>query len=146
MEFKPKQQFNLGQKFKLFCYSYEGSKPVAFEWSKNGLALESIIDSPSSVNKKHKIDSSEDESRLTIDRLSGEDSGNYSCSARNDFGFDRQSTLLVVKGSACNLLCQRHVMHTTCMWRVLCLLSGLFLILTSSILWCGLTHSHIPNS
>jgi len=93
VEFKPNQQFNTGQKFKLFCYLYEGSRPITFEWFKNGLILSTNIS-----NSRFRIDTSEDESHFTIDRLQNDDSGTYSCSAQNNLGFDRQSTLLLVKG------------------------------------------------
>ena len=90
VEFKPQHSFNLGQKFKLFCYLNEGSKPINFEWFKNDKLIK--------PNSHYRIDTSEDESHLTIDRLSKNDNGNYSCSAKSQFGFDKHSTQLIVKG------------------------------------------------
>ena len=96
VEFKPLLHLNLGQKFKLLCYNSEGissttGKLMIFEWSKNGLILNA------NSNSRYRIDIFDDESHFTIDQLTKEDSGNYSCSARNDAGFSRQSTLLVVQ-------------------------------------------------
>jgi len=81
---------NIDTKFKVFCSVQTGSKPFLFEWLKNGHIL------PFGAN--YQVESSEDDSLLTIFKLSPNDSGNYSCVAKNQFGSDSQSTLLSVKG------------------------------------------------
>ena len=82
---------NEGTKLKILCSMQEGSKPVSFEWHKNGNRLkDSSID--------HKIDYSDDDSLLTIYELSSDSNANFSCTVRNEFGKDTQSTWLTVKG------------------------------------------------
>lgn len=104
MELKSKHFQNTGKKFILTCYLEEGTKPLVFEWHRNG----GIISSVSSV----RIETSEEVSSLTIDRLQSTDSGNYSCSVSNQFGSDSQSTVLLVKGSA------SFVSIAIVMWRI----------------------------
>lgn len=84
---------NVGTNFKSHCVLDEGSLPVSFEWLKNNIPLSSI--------DKVSIETDGQESMLTVSRLNLEDSGNYTCRANNDFGFDLQSTMLMVKGSSC---------------------------------------------
>ena len=69
-----------------------GSKPVFFQWIKNGITL---TNNPES---NYKIVTNDDNSQFSIKSLIRSDSGNYSCIARNEFGTDIQSTLLTVKG------------------------------------------------
>lgn len=68
-----------------------GSRPFQFQWFKNGQLL-------TANDSDYKIVELEDETQLIIDKVDGNDSGNYSCTVRNSFGFDRQTTLLIVKG------------------------------------------------
>ncbi len=70
----------------------KGTKPVFFQWNKNGINL---LNNPES---SFKIETFEDNSQIRIKTVNRNDSGNYSCIARNEFGSDIQSTLLVVKG------------------------------------------------
>ena len=84
--------FNLELKesFHLSCNAFKGSKPINFEWLKNGQSLHYenglIFDSKSSS------------SSLTFEEVNFDHSGNYSCKASNTDGFDQVSTLLQVKG------------------------------------------------
>lgn len=91
-EFKPKRYQNIKTKFSLFCFTNEGTKPIQFEWRKNGHHVQN------NSNSLLRIETSEDRSVLLIEQLSLFDSGNYSCQVRNDFGHDSQFTLLTVKG------------------------------------------------
>lgn len=79
----------VGKRFKQFCYLDDEatSGPYRFEWAKNSGPL------PLSL-----IESSQDFSVLTIGSLAATDSGNYSCSVRNELGTDVQFTTLIVKG------------------------------------------------
>jgi hypothetical protein len=70
----------------------KGTKPVFFQWNKNGINLSKNPES------SFKIETFEDYSQIRIKTVDRNDSGNYSCIARNEFGSDIQSTLLVVKG------------------------------------------------
>lgn len=90
-EFKPKQTLLVGDKFKLYCYLNVGSKPVKFEWFRNGVLLANDA-------TNYHIDVFEDESRFIVNQLDVNDSANYSCVAQNQFGSDTQSTQLIVKG------------------------------------------------
>jgi hypothetical protein len=81
----------------LFCSKYAGTKPIFFQWSKNG----QILSSKPELN--FKIDNSADHSLLTIENIERNDAGNYSCIIRNAFGTDSQLAQLIVKGLLENL-------------------------------------------
>ncbi len=81
-----------GSFFRLFCQLSAGSKPLFFQWIRNG---QTLINSPDS---EYKIENNDDYSHFTIKSVDRTDSGNYSCVVRNAFGTDIQSALLVVKG------------------------------------------------
>jgi hypothetical protein len=74
------------------CHTFAGTKPVFYQWTKNGQVL---ANSPQS---DYKIETFEDNSQFVIKSVDRTDSGNYSCIARNAFGTDSQSALLIVKG------------------------------------------------
>lgn len=102
-QFKPLESFDQGQKFKLLCYLLEGSKPIIFTWKKNDQILSSSSSTsiPSDSEQRYRIDyRNDDESYLTIQKLSIADAANYSCLARNRFGSSKQSIRLSVKGIA----------------------------------------------
>ena len=88
----PRRSQNIGTRFKVSCFVEDGQKPFRFEWRKNDQIIRSDFD------QKYQIDSEDDSSRLTIIDLNINDSANYSCTVRNDFGFDSQLTNLIVKG------------------------------------------------
>jgi hypothetical protein len=69
-----------------------GTKPVFFRWSKNGINLTNRSD------LRFRIETFKDYSQFGIETVDRSDSGNYSCIARNAFGTDTQSALLIVKG------------------------------------------------
>ena len=89
MELKSQHSQNVNKKFFIFCYLQQGSKPLTFEWFKDGRLLSS---------SRYLIDTSDDVSGLTIERVNTADAGNYSCSVRNRLGSDSQHTFLLVKG------------------------------------------------
>ncbi|OTF76105.1 hypothetical protein BLA29_013355 [Euroglyphus maynei] len=82
---------NAGSKFKIACFAEEGQKPFEFEWRQNN---EKILMKP----YKYQIDIDDDTSNLAILNLDAKDSANYSCTVRNEYGFDSQTTRLIVKG------------------------------------------------
>lgn len=78
-----------GSRFKFFCYTQQGAKPFSFEWFRDGQTL-----SPSD----NQIEVNSDESLLTIQDLTTNHGGNYSCIVRNQHGSDSQYTFLTVTG------------------------------------------------
>src|SRR6218665_1154055 len=76
--------------YQLICGLSKGSKPIQFQWFKDGFKLESS----SSIL----IDSNPSFSNLKIVSLQHEHSGNYTCSAESPEGTDRTWTFLQVKG------------------------------------------------
>jgi hypothetical protein len=88
----PKTELSEGSSFRLFCYSSAGTKPLFYQWSKNG---QNLVNNPHS---SFKIETFKDNSQFGIEKVDRNDSGNYSCIARNAFGTDIQSALLIVKG------------------------------------------------
>nr|XP_027203957.1 peroxidasin homolog [Dermatophagoides pteronyssinus] len=94
IEFKSQITQKNGTKLTIVCVIQEGTKPFQFEWRFNDQQL-----LKSSIASDYRIDSfTDDQSQLTIPKLDQKHSGTYSCLARNDFGFDRQSTRLTVTG------------------------------------------------
>jgi len=68
-----------GQKLTVTCSTTKGSKPLTFEWLKDGHLL---------AVEKYRINNDEDYSMLKIDSLNSVDGGNYTCKASNAFGSD----------------------------------------------------------
>lgn len=89
---KFQKQFSLHQNmtFLLQCNLISGTKPVFFEWHRNGLKL------PHS--EQYRIDHYESYSTLTLNNVQLNAIGNYSCSVKNSFGTDSIFTYLLVKG------------------------------------------------
>src|SRR5690625_561812 len=86
-----KYYLSIDTKLKVVCQTLEGSKPIQYEWHKNGKILNNF-------GHSGRIETSEDDSLLVIEKASLLNSGNYSCTARNDFGTDTRHTEIVVKG------------------------------------------------
>ncbi|RWR99484.1 hemicentin-1-like protein, partial [Dinothrombium tinctorium] len=81
--------FSEGTKFLTTCFVKKGSKPIFFQWLKNGHVL--------NEDEDIKIDSLEDVSLFTIKRVKPNDAGNYTCVARNAAGTDTWTVVLNVK-------------------------------------------------
>ena len=95
-EFKANRNLKEGTKFTILCTILEGSPPFEIEWQFNDHLLNA------KTNSDYRIDQIEDDQfRFTISKLNANHSGSYSCIARNDFGFDRQTTHLTVTGLSC---------------------------------------------
>ena len=69
----------------------QGSEPLEFKWFKNGIELQTD-------SIQHQIDTKSIFSMFTLNQITPNDSGNYSCVVSNNFGFDAQWTVLEVKG------------------------------------------------
>ena len=78
------------ESFLMTCNIAKGTKPIHFEWFRNGVKL--VPEHGLSLDYKSSSSS------LTIDDTRIEHSGNYSCRASNSDGFDQSSTFLQVKG------------------------------------------------
>ena len=92
-EFRTTKSLKEGTKFSIICTILEGSSPFEIEWQFNDHLLNA------KSNSDYRIDQIEDDQfRFTISKLNANHSGSYSCIARNDFGFDRQTTHLTVTG------------------------------------------------
>ena len=97
----------LGAKAKLFCSASAG---VVFAWFKDGQLIRVSPSSPSSSSSSlspsshFKIFTSEEESILTVNGITREDSGNYTCKVTSpQFGTSAQKTVqLLVKGGKNN--------------------------------------------
>ena len=61
-----------------------------FQWSKDNRVISDTRVEITSVDKRN--------SKLTIEKVSSSDSGNYTCNVRNDFGQDSFTVTLIVKG------------------------------------------------
>lgn len=96
-EVVPRRNQLEGSKLNIFCAPQQGSKPFRFEWFKNGQPLHHSRPSSSRL-VRHRIDTSEDQSLLTIAKLVANDSGNYSCTVANQYGHDTLATSVLVKG------------------------------------------------
>nr|XP_027199400.1 hemicentin-1-like [Dermatophagoides pteronyssinus] len=91
-EIKSSRTINNGSKFSILCTILTGTKPFQFEWRFN----DELLPNPST---DYRIDSIDDEQSLfIIPHVKPINSGQYSCIVRNDYGYDRQSTRLMVTG------------------------------------------------
>ena len=92
-DFRQTKSLKEGTKFSILCTLLEGSSPFEIEWQFNDHLLNA------KTNSDYRIDQIEDDQfRFTISKLNANHSGSNSCIARNDFGFDRQTTHLTVTG------------------------------------------------
>ena len=94
------QVSNVNSSFQVFCSVREGQQPFFFEWYKDEQAIKSSPDS------KWNIESSKIYSTITIERISKQDAGNYSCLVKNIHGSDSISVMLTVKGK--NSFCEEY--------------------------------------
>jgi len=96
--FKPIYNVEQGDSFPLLCVSLKGSKPITFEWFRDGHRL------MSSSNIGLAVENKPTTSSLSFENILVEYSGNYSCRATNSDGVDESFTIVEVKGqSFCGL-------------------------------------------
>ena len=81
-----------GSHFNLLCYVVSGSLPLRFQWLKDGQAI------GKSLNHIQIVSNDEMSSKLSIKKVSSNDSGNYTCSVQNDVGIDAHTVKVTVKG------------------------------------------------
>lgn len=86
----------LGTTLLLLCNSLKGSKPLTFQWFKDGQDLEKNPSFPDP--NRYSLEKKATYSQLTINDIMIDDTGNYSCIVTNKYGFDSQWSLLEVKG------------------------------------------------
>ena len=89
------QTLLIGSKFKFFCYlQSSGSRPLHFEWLKDGQILRHYGDKLTSYT----ISTTEDDTLFSIDKIRLNDTGSYTCLVRNSYGSDSKTISLTVKG------------------------------------------------
>ncbi|CAN7983551.1 unnamed protein product, partial [Ixodes pacificus] len=74
-----------GVSVKLFCSVQKGSRPLTFSWMKDGRVI------------RNGVTSLEDYSTLTMDPVTAQSAGNYTCVVSNSAGTDRYTSALEVK-------------------------------------------------
>lgn len=80
-----------GHTIQVACLVSEGDLPLDIEWTLNGKSLENSADvSVGKVGKRNSI--------LSIDAVSYENAGNYTCTAENKAGMAQHSAELLVNG------------------------------------------------
>lgn len=80
----------MDKSYALTCILSFGEQPIHFEWFKNNQPLRK--------NERFSIDHHEMLSSVSLRKLQQNDSGIYSCVAKNQFGTDSISTQLLVLG------------------------------------------------
>ena len=96
--FVPEHSQKQGSQFTLTCSVVYGDSPIDFRWTKDN----QLIDNNSNGSQ---ITSIGLVSILVIANISPTHSGNYSCFASNEHGFDSRNTRLNVQGVATIIYC-----------------------------------------
>lgn len=89
--FAPRFTVEQNEIFQLTCSIAQGTKPIVFEWFKNGSKL-------SKSQPDILLDTKALTSILLFESVKVSHSGNFTCRASNSDGFDQSSTILQVKG------------------------------------------------
>ncbi|RWS19700.1 Down syndrome cell adhesion molecule-like protein Dscam2, partial [Leptotrombidium deliense] len=84
------QTLEEGFRFKSFCGLIQGSEPLQFEWFKDRNA---ILFETGKVN----IETTLQQSIITVEKVTSKDTGNYTCVVTNDVGKDSFTLSLIVK-------------------------------------------------
>ena len=81
-----------GAYFTVSCAVEGGSQPLFFQWFKDGHLI-------NKQSNEYEIKSFDDrQSVFKINKVTSNDSGNYSCNVKNAFGQDNHTVKLIVKG------------------------------------------------
>lgn len=80
-----------GKVISVTCFAITKTKPVSFEWLKNGRRITAQEDNV-------RINTANEASLLILDPVTMDDGGNYTCSATNAHGTDKYTAVLEVKG------------------------------------------------
>ena len=91
----PNKLLNEGMRSAVSCQILEGSLPIQFDWTKDGLSLGS-----SGIDGVTIRGNDEYSSTLIIDHLRFLHRGNYTCKASNAAGFATHSAELTVNGKS----------------------------------------------
>ncbi|RWS20162.1 hemicentin-1-like protein, partial [Leptotrombidium deliense] len=83
------QRIDENKRFRVLCSVTQGS-PLKYEWSKDG--------KPLNFDSRVRIESTDSDSIITIDKVTREDQGNYTCFAKNSYGQDAYTVFLIIKG------------------------------------------------
>lgn len=97
-QFSPLYMVEDKESYQITCNLVKGTKPILFEWFKNGRKLTS-----GSVTGLV-IDNKPSSSSLTFQEFSTGSAGNYSCRTQNRDGSDQTFTILQIKGLSENIL------------------------------------------
>ena len=89
----PNKLLNEGMRSAVSCQILEGSLPIEFDWTKDGLSL-----GPSGIDGVTIRSNDEYSSTLIVDHLKFLHRGNYTCKASNAAGFASHSAELTVNG------------------------------------------------
>ncbi|KAK8765881.1 hypothetical protein V5799_007339 [Amblyomma americanum] len=81
---------NLGEKVSVTCVVVTGRKPFDFVWRQDGKVLANTKTKYSRVVVDNIV-------TMTIERVTAEDVGNYTCTVTNDFGSDSATAALIVE-------------------------------------------------
>ncbi|XP_049514068.1 Down syndrome cell adhesion molecule-like protein 1 homolog [Dermacentor silvarum] len=82
---------SLGQEVSVTCVAALGKKPFRFAWKQDGEVLEN-------TKRKHSRAVVDNVVMMTIERVTAEDVGNYTCTVNNGFGSDSTTAALIVEG------------------------------------------------
>lgn len=86
---------NIGTRFIILCSVEEGVEPFRFVWKHND---QTLVNNDDDKLGHHHIETAQERSMFTINKLNVNDSGNYTCAVSNYFGQDFQNIFLIVKG------------------------------------------------
>ncbi|XP_055938210.1 cell adhesion molecule DSCAML1-like [Argiope bruennichi] len=89
-KFQFKENIKEGDFVSVLCIVKTGTQPISFFWYKNGEEFQA-------TNKDVSIENSPISSILVMNAVTSKSNGNYTCTAKNNFGSDRHSTTLKVK-------------------------------------------------
>ena len=85
------QQADVNASFQILCSVRQGAQPLFFEWYKNSRPIRSSA--PRLVIENSKLFST-----LMIEHIARDDTGNYTCLAKNIYGNNSINVILTVKG------------------------------------------------